>query len=113
MLRPPPSISAGVTRTSVPANHSGRLPVTGTESRCVSSSRVWNPMLRVVRTVAVVIASPVIIQIIRSKVYYVVSPVNLTPTSAIVLRFLDLVGEATTYDLKKYTVRTVGHFWTF
>jgi len=43
----------------------------------------------------------------------VASPVNLTPTSAIVLGFLDLVGEATPYDLKQYTARTVGHFWTF
>jgi PadR family transcriptional regulator AphA len=41
------------------------------------------------------------------------SEVNLTPTSAIVLGFLDLVGEATPYDLKHYAARSVGHFWTF
>jgi DNA-binding PadR family transcriptional regulator len=41
------------------------------------------------------------------------TPVNLTPTSAIVLGFLDLVGEATPYDLKRYVARSVGHFWTF
>ncbi|MFL5895609.1 MAG: PadR family transcriptional regulator [Thermoleophilaceae bacterium] len=41
------------------------------------------------------------------------SEVNLTPTSAIVLGFLELVGEATPYDLKHYAARSVGHFWTF
>jgi DNA-binding PadR family transcriptional regulator len=39
--------------------------------------------------------------------------VKLTPTSAIVLGFLELVGEATPYDLKRYAARSVGHFWTF
>ena len=39
--------------------------------------------------------------------------VKLTPTSAIVLGFLELFGEATPYDLKRYAARSVGHFWTF
>jgi DNA-binding PadR family transcriptional regulator len=43
----------------------------------------------------------------------VLSEVNLTPTSAIVLGFLELVDEATPYDLKHYAARSVGHFWTF
>jgi PadR family transcriptional regulator AphA len=39
--------------------------------------------------------------------------VNLTPTSAIVLGLLELLGEATPYDLKRAVGMTVGHFWTF
>ena len=39
--------------------------------------------------------------------------VNLTPTSAIVLGLLELIGEATPYDLKQAVGITVGHFWTF
>jgi PadR family transcriptional regulator, regulatory protein AphA len=39
--------------------------------------------------------------------------VNLTPTSAIVLGLLELIGEATPYDLKQAVGTTVGHFWTF
>jgi DNA-binding PadR family transcriptional regulator len=41
------------------------------------------------------------------------SDVNLTPTSAIVLGLLELIGEATPYDLKQAVGITVGHFWTF
>ena len=41
------------------------------------------------------------------------TPVNLTPTSAIVLGLLELTGEATPYDLKQAVGITVGHFWTF
>jgi DNA-binding PadR family transcriptional regulator len=43
----------------------------------------------------------------------VANEVNLTPTSAIVLGFLELAGEATPYDLKQYAANSVGHFWTF
>lgn len=39
--------------------------------------------------------------------------VNLTPTSAIVLGLLELLGEGTPYDLKQAVGITVGHFWTF
>lgn len=39
--------------------------------------------------------------------------VNVTPTSAIVLGLLELIGEATPYDLKQAVAVTVGHFWTF
>ena len=39
--------------------------------------------------------------------------VNLTPTSAIVLGLLELLGEATPYELKRAVRMTVGHFWTF
>jgi DNA-binding PadR family transcriptional regulator len=39
--------------------------------------------------------------------------VNLTPTSAIVLGLLELIGEGTPYDLKQAVGVTVGHFWTF
>jgi PadR family transcriptional regulator AphA len=39
--------------------------------------------------------------------------VNLTPTSAIVLGLLELIGEGTPYDLKQAVGMTVGHFWTF
>jgi PadR family transcriptional regulator, regulatory protein AphA len=41
------------------------------------------------------------------------TPVNLTPTSAIVLGLLELIGEGTPYDLKQAVGMTVGHFWTF
>jgi DNA-binding PadR family transcriptional regulator len=41
------------------------------------------------------------------------SDVNLTPTSAIVLGLLELIGEGTPYDLKQAVGITVGHFWTF
>ena len=41
------------------------------------------------------------------------TPVNLTPTSAIVLGFLDWLGEGTPYDLKQAAAQSVGHFWTF
>ena len=41
------------------------------------------------------------------------SDVNLTPTSAIVLGLLELIGEGTPYDLKQAVGVTVGHFWTF
>ena len=41
------------------------------------------------------------------------SPVNLTPTSAIVLGLLEFLGEGTPYDLKQAVGTTVGHFWTF
>jgi PadR family transcriptional regulator AphA len=41
------------------------------------------------------------------------SEVNLTPTSAIVLGLLELIGEGTPYDLKQAVGITVGHFWTF
>jgi PadR family transcriptional regulator AphA len=41
------------------------------------------------------------------------SEVNLTPTSAIVLGLLELIGEATPYELKQAVGITVGHFWTF
>jgi PadR family transcriptional regulator AphA len=41
------------------------------------------------------------------------TPVNLTPTSAIVLGLLELIGEGTPYDLKQAVGTTVGHFWTF
>ena len=39
--------------------------------------------------------------------------VNLTPTSAIVLGLLELLGDATPYDLKRAVGITVGQFWTF
>jgi DNA-binding PadR family transcriptional regulator len=39
--------------------------------------------------------------------------VKLTPASAIVLGLLELIGEATPYDLKQAVGRTVGNFWTF
>jgi DNA-binding PadR family transcriptional regulator len=39
--------------------------------------------------------------------------VKLTPTSAIVLGLLELIGEGTPYDLKQAVGMTVGHFWTF
>jgi PadR family transcriptional regulator AphA len=41
------------------------------------------------------------------------SEVKLTPTSAIVLGLLELIGEGTPYDLKQAVGITVGHFWTF
>jgi DNA-binding PadR family transcriptional regulator len=39
--------------------------------------------------------------------------VKLTPTSAIVLGLLELIGEGTPYDLKQAVGTTIGHFWTF
>jgi DNA-binding PadR family transcriptional regulator len=42
------------------------------------------------------------------------TPVNLTPTSAIVLGLLEFLGKPSTpYDLKQAVGLTVGHFWTF
>ena len=42
------------------------------------------------------------------------TPVNLTPTSVIVLGLLEFLGgEGTPYDLKQAVAITVGHFWTF
>ena len=41
------------------------------------------------------------------------SDINLTPSSAIVLGLLELIGKATPYDLKQAVGITVGHFWTF
>jgi DNA-binding PadR family transcriptional regulator len=38
--------------------------------------------------------------------------VNLTPTSYIVLGFVDLAGEATPYDLKGSLEASVGNFWS-
>jgi DNA-binding PadR family transcriptional regulator len=38
--------------------------------------------------------------------------IRLTPTSYIVLGFLDAMGEATPYDLKQAVARSVGNFWT-
>jgi DNA-binding PadR family transcriptional regulator len=38
--------------------------------------------------------------------------IRLTPTSYIVLGFLDALGEATPYDLKQAVARSVGNFWT-
>jgi PadR family transcriptional regulator AphA len=44
----------------------------------------------------------------------VATPVNLTPTSVIVLGLLEFLGgEGTPYDLKQAVGITVGHFWTF
>jgi PadR family transcriptional regulator, regulatory protein AphA len=37
---------------------------------------------------------------------------RLTPTSYIVLGFVDWAGEATPYRLKQLVARSVGHFWT-
>ena len=39
--------------------------------------------------------------------------VKITPTSAIVLGLLELIGGGTPYDLKQAVAVTVGHFWTF
>lgn len=39
--------------------------------------------------------------------------VKITPTSAIVLGLLELIGGGTPYDLKQAVGVTVGHFWTF
>jgi DNA-binding PadR family transcriptional regulator len=42
------------------------------------------------------------------------TPVNLTPTSVIVLGLLDFIGgRGTPYDLKQAVGLTVGNFWTF
>jgi DNA-binding PadR family transcriptional regulator len=38
--------------------------------------------------------------------------IKLTPTSYIVLGLLELVGEATPYDLKRLVQESVGHFWS-
>ncbi len=38
--------------------------------------------------------------------------VRLTPTSYIVLGFLELAGEATPYELKKAVAVSVGNFWS-
>lgn len=38
--------------------------------------------------------------------------IRLTPTSYIVLGFLDAMGEATPYDLKQAVAQSVGNFWT-
>lgn len=53
------------------------------------------------------------VQIGWSRLDHVANEVKLTPTSAIVLGFLDFVGQATPYDLKRFAARSVGHFWTF
>jgi DNA-binding PadR family transcriptional regulator len=39
-------------------------------------------------------------------------PIRLTPTSYIVLGFLDAIGEATPYDLKQAVRLSVGNFWS-
>jgi PadR family transcriptional regulator, regulatory protein AphA len=42
------------------------------------------------------------------------TPVNLTPTSVIVLGLLEFIGgKGTPYDLKQAVAITVGNFWTF
>jgi DNA-binding PadR family transcriptional regulator len=42
------------------------------------------------------------------------TPVNLTPTSVILLGLLEFLGgEGTPYDLKQAVGLTVGNFWTF
>src|SRR5436190_1515657 len=110
---PAPSMSAGVTRTSEPDIHAGTVPVTGTDSRRTSSSRLWNPALRVVLLMVVVMRFLLIVQIGPSTLDHVSNDVNLTPTSAIVLGLLELIGEGTPYDLKQAVGITVGHFWTF
>jgi DNA-binding PadR family transcriptional regulator len=43
----------------------------------------------------------------------VATVVNLSPTQAIILGLLELIGEGTPYDLKQAVGITVGHFWTF
>ncbi len=40
------------------------------------------------------------------------TPVNLTPTSVIVLGLVELAGEATPYDLKTMVAASVGNFWS-
>jgi PadR family transcriptional regulator AphA len=37
---------------------------------------------------------------------------NLTPTSYIVLGLLELLGEASPYDVKQMVARSVGNFWS-
>src|SRR4051795_12815480 len=54
-----------------------------------------------------------IVQNRPSRLDHLSTPLNLTPTSAIVLGLLELIGEATPYDLKQAVGITVGHFWTF
>src|SRR3954447_9562557 len=61
----------------------------------------------------VLMRSSSIVQIRRSRLEHVSTSVNLTPTSAIVLGLLELIGEGTPYDLKQAVGITVGHFWTF
>jgi DNA-binding PadR family transcriptional regulator len=41
------------------------------------------------------------------------TPVNLTPTSIIVLGLLEFIDGGSPYDLKQAVAITVGHFWTF
>lgn len=41
------------------------------------------------------------------------STVPLTPTSYLVLGYLDSVGAATPYELKQLVAGGVGHFWSF
>src|SRR3954451_6493527 len=113
IVLPPPSISAGVTRTSVPWSQAGTAPVTGTESTWTSSSRLRNPAAVVVGLTVVLMRFSSIVQIRRSRLEHVSTSVNLTPTSAIVLGLLELIGEGTPYDLKQAVGITVGHFWTF
>src|SRR5436190_17819225 len=38
---------------------------------------------------------------------------KLTPTSYLVLGSITLLGEATSYDLKRLVGLSIGHFWTF
>jgi DNA-binding PadR family transcriptional regulator len=40
-------------------------------------------------------------------------PINLTPTSYVVLGMVALRGSSTPYDLKRAVARSVGHFWSF
>jgi PadR family transcriptional regulator, regulatory protein AphA len=42
----------------------------------------------------------------------VASEIRLTPTSFIVLGFIELGGEATPYELKQRLLVSVGHFWS-
>src|SRR3954451_1313875 len=54
-----------------------------------------------------------IVQNRPSRLDHLSTPLNITPTSAIVLGLLELIGEATPYELKQAVGITVGHFWTF
>src|SRR5438094_748343 len=38
---------------------------------------------------------------------------NLTPTSFVVLGLVTLLGQATSYDLKRLIALSIGHFWAF
>src|SRR3954464_700116 len=71
---------------------------------CSSSSSVLKPAARDVLS---------IVNIGRSRLDHVSTSVNLTPTSAIVLGLLELIGEGTPYDLKEAVGITGGRFWTF